>query len=486
MDVPNLLISTNIEKSKSLFFKSIDYQNNGQFNQAIECLETAFGLYPSRESIINNLIILYFSLSRKEKLSSFLEKIKINSNTQYYLIGKIYLEYLNKNYEECILKSKAVLKNKSDFFNIQVLDILIKCNFHLGNIKNIFLYSKQILKGKDFYDQRLYAVGNILLNLSKPRAAKWYLNKSCEIDLNARTSLALKFCYLELKDFKNAYKFWNTEYDIYHEDRKLFGHIPNLKKLDDIKNKSVVVWYEQGIGDTLNFSEHVKLLKKYGPKITFVVQDNLLNIFQDFDTDIKISNFQNVKDHKFDFQIALLQIMKLLNCSFEEITSEKSEKNFHQSKVNCIKRVGYAHSGNSLYFRDSYRSIKPDIFEKIFSLSNIEFFKLSKSNEIYIRSYKNVYDLGHLEISDLAKKLHEFDIVITTDTFLVHLCGFYNIKCILLLNFNADWRWFDDKKYTNWYPSVRIIKQKKISQWNPVINTLFRFLKTKSKSTPSF
>ena len=358
--------------------------------------------------------------------------------------------------------------------------------FSFGENKNIFLYSKQILKGKDFYDQRLYVVGNILLNLSKPRAAKWYLNKSCEINLNSRTSLALKFCYLELKDFKNAYKFWNSEYDIYHEDRKLFGHIPNLKKLDDIKNKSLVVWYEQGIGDTLNFSLHVKLLKKYGPKITFVVQDNLLNIFKDFDSDIKISNFQNVKDQKFDFQIALLQIMKLLNCSFEEITFGKTAENFHQSKINNIKKVGYAHSGNSLYFRDSYRSIRPDIFEKIFSLSNIEFFKLNKGIEPYIGSYKNVHNLGHLDISDLAIKLNEFDIVITTDTFLVHLCGYLNIKCILLLNHNADWRWFDDKKYTNWYPSVRIIKQKKIFQWNYVINTLIRYLKIKSKPTSSF
>ena len=115
MDNLNLSITTNLEKSKNLFFKSIDFQNKGQFNQAIECLETAFELYPARESIINNLIILYFSLSRREKLSSFLEKIKINSDKQYYLIGIIYLEYLNKNYKECIIKSKAVLKIKVIF-----------------------------------------------------------------------------------------------------------------------------------------------------------------------------------------------------------------------------------------------------------------------------------------------------------------------------------------------------------------------------------
>ena len=43
---------------------------------------------------------------------------------------------------------------------------------------------------------------------------------------------------------------------------------------------------------------------------------------------------------------------------------------------------------------------------------------------------------------------------------------------ILLLNFNADWRWFGSKKNTNWYPSIRIYRQKVHGKWDEPLREL--------------
>ena len=70
-----------------------------------------------------------------------------------------------------------------------------------------------------------------------------------------------------------------------------------------------------------------------------------------------------------------------------------------------------------------------------------------------------------LEIAEYIKNL---DLVISSDTSIIHLAGILNKKSILLLNYNSDWRWFDDNNKTIWYPSIDIIKQEKFDNWNEV------------------
>ncbi len=87
-------------------------------------------------------------------------------------------------------------------------------------------------------------------------------------------------------------------------------------------------------------------------------------------------------------------------------------------------------------------------------------------------SYKDIEDLGEKNFYDLSKCLKELDIVVSSDTSIIHLCGLLNIKAYMLLNYNSDWRWFFDEEKTFWYPSIKIIKQKKINEWNFVFEKL--------------
>ena len=70
--------------------------------------------------------------------------------------------------------------------------------------------------------------------------------------------------------------------------------------------------------------------------------------------------------------------------------------------------------------------------------------------------------------------MKELDLVVSSDTSIIHLAGILNVKSILLLNYNSEWRWFNDKKKTIWYPSVDIIKQKKFNSWDYVFLELKR------------
>ena len=141
--------------------------------------------------------------------------------------------------------------------------------------------------------------------------------------------------------------------------------------------------------------------------------------------------------------------------------------------------IAYAHQGNSDYICDQFRSIPLNIFSRIFENKKANFFNLGKNEQF--NNLNNLKDISHLNFLEISNFIKKVNLVISTDTVFVHLCGILNIKCILLLNKNAEWRWFNHSKKTVWYPSVRILKQSKIGNWDKEISTINKFIKMKTQ-----
>ena len=193
-------------------------------------------------------------------------------------------------------------------------------------------------------------------------------------------------------------------------------------------------------------------------------------------------------------------------CSLPKLLKTKSTKdiNFYKlvlkNKIEILKNInnkklniGIACSGNKNYLKDKYRSVSFKYFEPIIKNQNINFFKLFKvfnKNELdIIQNYNNVFDCSDTSFFELSHLIKNLDLIISIDTSIIHLSGILGINSILLLNYNSDWRWFDDNETTIWYPSVKIIKQKEFDEWNAVFKILSDNIdllakKKASKKTP--
>ena len=125
---------------------------------------------------------------------------------------------------------------------------------------------------------------------------------------------------------------------------------------------------------------------------------------------------------------------------------------------------------------DKYRSISFDKFDKLLQLKKFNFYKLSKkakkSVPINQKTSSNIFDFGDKSLFEIAAVIKELDLVISADTSINHLAGVLGVNSILLLNFNNDWRWFNDENKNHWYPSVKIIKQSKFNSWDEVFENL--------------
>jgi len=477
-------MKNNLEKAKELFFKSLEYQFNGDLNRAKSILEEALIFAPERTSIINNLLVINFSLKNRQsltKLSNHIEKIGIEK-IYYAKIALAYVDHINKDYEKSISKTKLILESQDSNIEGHCIDLLIKNYFKTCNLEKLFFYLRLSLKKNINHEQSLYSVGSILQYLSKPRASIYFINKSLQIRKNESYNSCLAQAYLKLKNFDKGLRLWESRLLINNTNPKIIDSLKFFKSIDDLSNKKVLIICEQGLGDTINFSRFVKLLKKYTPLITFIVQDKLYDLFKDFDSVITIVRKSDFIQFNYDFTIPLASLMNLLKLKYDDIKFEclNLSKEKYPIQLTTDKfNVAFSNYGNQDYINDQFRSIDISKMSKIFDNLSINFFSLSPNLKGSFLKRPNITDVSHLKFEEIGNFLKDIDLVFTTDTVFVHLCGILNINCIMLLNKNSEWRWFDDKKKTIWYPSIRILKQKKINNWEREINIISKFLDIK-------
>ena len=78
---------------------------------------------------------------------------------------------------------------------------------------------------------------------------------------------------------------------------------------------------------------------------------------------------------------------------------------------------------------------------------------------------------------DTAALMKNMDLVISIDSFPIHLAGALGVKAYLMLSFDSDWRWFNDYDTTPWYNSVKVFKQNYPNDCHSVVDRISKELK---------
>lgn len=86
----------------------------------------------------------------------------------------------------------------------------------------------------------------------------------------------------------------------------------------------------------------------------------------------------------------------------------------------------------------------------------------------------NVLNLGDelRSFQDTACALGALDLLISIDSAPVHLAGALGVDAWVLLAHAADYRWYADRRFTPWYPSVRLFRQARLGRWDNVLAEL--------------
>jgi hypothetical protein len=68
-----------------------------------------------------------------------------------------------------------------------------------------------------------------------------------------------------------------------------------------------------------------------------------------------------------------------------------------------------------------------------------------------------------------AQFMRSLDLVISIDSMPAHLAGALGVPVWTLLHHDPDWRWMSRGDRTPWYPTMRLFRQPRPGDWQPVI-----------------
>ena len=284
-------------------------------------------------------------------------------------------------------------------------------------------------------------------------------------------------------EFFRYYGFWSLtrgNFDIgwkYYEYRnsKKLSYFDDVKEWsgENIQKKSIVVFNEQGLGDSIQFSKYVYPLIKMAYHVTFIVQDNIKNIFTDRIENLSIENIENCKYKKYDFKIALGSLIKFFyKKKFKPSeTIINYDPNFKfKKKISSQKlNVGFSWSGSFNGPNEPYRSVPLKSLQKIFSL-DANFYCLQnkiRDNDLDIFNSLNLINYGKYKLDELASVIQNLDLIISVDTSILHLSAEFKKETWAMFTLYPDWRWGDFNKF-NPYANLKIFKQEVYNDWTNV------------------
>jgi tetratricopeptide (TPR) repeat protein len=262
------------------------------------------------------------------------------------------------------------------------------------------------------------------------------------------------------------------------------------------KNKTLLVYSEQGLGDFILFARFLPMVKKLGGEVICEVQEPLLPIVGKNLKVNKLISRPNTNSWPeppvSDYCISISSLPRVLKIdSLDKVPTEPyifapkrtKPKFMSNDKLN----IGICWCGNSDHQRDYTRSMGLGQFRPLAS-DGRELFGLLKGVSGRRNWPQGFVDLNEgietfpmtnladkiADFGDLAHFVNHLDLVITVDTGLAHLAGAMGKKVWVLLGKETDWRWGDDTTVSPWYPSMRLFRRK--DTWENLIQEVIREL----------
>jgi hypothetical protein len=158
------------------------------------------------------------------------------------------------------------------------------------------------------------------------------------------------------------------------------------------------------------------------------------------------------------------------------------------SKVSGLK-VGIAWQGSPRYRADWQRSIPLARFKPLAGVRGVKLVSLQKGpgQEQLSGIGFPVWDLAErLDTSetgpflDTAAVMQALDLLITSDSAIVHLAGALAVPIWVALPFMPDWRWLLDREDSPWYPTMRLFRQRVRGDWEEVFSRMTEQLRETS------
>ena len=483
-----------IELAKKYFLEGLSFFNINDFINAEEKFKQSLCYVPNRVSTLLNLSSSQIKLKKFDEAKKNIENlITIDGGNCEAFSNLGFIEKEVGSLEEAIkLFDKSLLKNP-----LYIDAIFNKANalYEIGNYREaLTCYEKSIalgLNNTEIYLNR----GSTLHQLKRCSEAVTCYDQAIalepeNVDAHWNKSL-LKLTLGEYAEGWQLYEWrWKTEFQ--KSTARSYAQ-PLWLGEQSLENCTILVFAEQGLGDTIQFCRYITLLSDLGAKVILEAPEALLKTLESLQGVNKLIPMGSIPP-AFDYYCPLLTLPLAFKTHVATIPNRvpylkpDPHKAAHWKEVLGTKnrlRVGLVWSGG-------FRPNQPELWEvnerrniplhqlAQLNLPAVDFYSLQKGEEAKATLLSSEssgwngpklidYTDQLVDYSDTAALITNLDLVISVDTSVVHMAGALGKPVWVLNRFDTDWRWFLDRTDSPWYPSATIFHQPNPGDWDSVV-----------------
>lgn len=252
---------------------------------------------------------------------------------------------------------------------------------------------------------------------------------------------------------------------------------------EDFKGRTLVLHPEQGFGDTILATRWLPAVKARGGKVVLIAKPPLLRLFQGLPGVDEVISTEDARLHGVHTFCSLMDLPRVFMPTPE--TAPPPPKLTIPAAAQARARewlkpagerftVGVVWSGSVTFKNNRKRAVGVERFLPLAEIPGVQLVSLQKgpregdldssgANGVMLDVGRRVQDFA-----ETAAVIDQLDLVIMTNSSVAHLCGTLGKPIWNLLNYVPYWLYGWETETTPWYPSMRLIRQPKPSDWDSV------------------
>ena len=269
-----------------------------------------------------------------------------------------------------------------------------------------------------------------------------------------------------------------------------------------LAGKRLLLWAEQGLGDTLQFIRYASLAAAAGATVWVEVQPPLVGLLRSVAGASEVHAFGEGPD-RWDFHCPLMSLpyrfattLETIPAAVPYLTADASAVARWRERLAALPglKVGLVWAGGARPGRvdleaiDARRSLKLAALAPLAAVPGVQLVSLQKgpaAAEVAQAPFSLVdWSDEWQNFADTAALVEALDLVISVDTAVAHLAGALGRPVWMLNRLDTCWRWLLERNDTPWYPSMRLFRQRESGAWDEVIAGLVTALSAQVAGRP--
>jgi hypothetical protein len=297
---------------------------------------------------------------------------------------------------------------------------------------------------------------------------------------------------LLLGEFERGWREYAYRYTLAHTTR--LERKVQMPRWDGrpIPGKTLLIHDEQGYGDTFQFMRMVRWAKQKS-QATVILEINhetasLAQRMGGFDS----LTVRGQLPPPFDVHAEMMSLPMLMRLQLSDlpgqmpyVTADGERLARWRKRLAAVEglQVAFVWAGRPTHTNDARRSLPLEAFAPLCQ-DGVTLLSIQKGpREGEAAAPPAGMTLVNLspeiaDFEDTAAILSTVDLLVSVDSSPVHLAGALGQPAWVMLPFQPDWRWLQDRTDSPWYPSLRLFRQARWGDWDEVIHRIAAALAT--------